>query len=69
MSEKRYLDAKQEAARINCSVRSLERAVALQGYPFIRFGRLRRFDPEMSDKYLAARRFDGRAQEIVTDAA
>jgi excisionase family DNA binding protein len=69
MSGKRYLDAKEEAARIGCSVRTLERACADEGFPFIRFGRLRRFDPDLTDQYLAARTYNGRAAERSRRAA
>jgi excisionase family DNA binding protein len=50
---KQYLDIRQEAQRINVSVPHLERLVAKGGYPSIKIGKLRRFDPDRSDEYLA----------------
>ena len=68
MAEKKYLDAKQEAERLGCSIRSIQRAVADEGFPYIKFGRRCLFDPELTDLYLAERTFRGRAAEMASKA-
>lgn len=68
MQARTYLDRKSEAERLKISVRTLDRHVKDDGFPFIRFGNRLLFDPALSDEFLAARTFRGRAAELAQAA-
>ena len=64
MAGKIYNDAETEARRLGISVRTLDRRCRDDGFPYIRLGRARLFDPDLTDQFLADRAVAGRAAEM-----